>query len=152
MIVVEDTTKESDSDRLLFEGQEDHVYSFFPTIADSCNEDYGTADATNADEDFTDFRVIVKNSYSKEIISFIPDFDGNLKKTIEIDLRFEDDIFYIECENLQISVAEDTREEAYDVFFDLIVNDFYNWLDANDEDLTNDAKEIKNKYLEYFNF
>lgn len=73
----------------------------------------------------------------------------NLKKPIPINIRFEDDYFFIRCSELEIDEGAETQVQAMIEFKDFLFQDFQNWLEIDDSQLTDKALSIKHRYLEY---
>ena len=83
------------------------------------------------------------------VINYIHEFEYELKKPIQVKVTYEDELFYVESSELDIYVDGASEEEAFINFYDFFITDFENWVNSNDAELTDDAMEMKKKYLEY---
>jgi hypothetical protein len=91
----------------------------------------------------------IEETVEFKFISTIPGFEYSLKKSFCIFIVHQPDSVSIQSDEFGIYVTETDYSEALEVFFDLFVDDFYNWCEAVDQNLTLAALELKDKYLEY---
>lgn len=95
--------------------------------------------------------ITIDSALTYRYINYIPGLEMELKKPIEVKSHNENDMFYIECDELNIYVDGDTPDEVLTEFYNFFIEDFSNWIDEDDKDLTQDALMLKQKYLEYVN-
>ncbi len=90
----------------------------------------------------------------KSVIEFETIFglEYNLKKNVITNIEYENDYYMISNEELGIFEGADNFEEAKIEFFDFFIHDFLNWMETPTSELSDEAKELKSKYLEYVDY
>lgn len=84
-----------------------------------------------------------------KLLTQIPGLSYKLKKPVPVTIEPEEDFYYVHNDELDINEGGASPETALDEFYTFFVNDFENWLNSSDKELSEDAKELKAKYLDY---
>lgn len=79
---------------------------------------------------------------------YYADFELNLNKPIILTQTYEDDLFYLSEDNLEILVWGSTVEEVKSAFNFAFIAMYNNYALEIDENLTTDAIALKNKILD----
>lgn len=74
---------------------------------------------------------------------------GTLHKDLELTVYSNDSFFTIESKDLNLSDGGSTFLSALDNFYTYLVEDYKSWLEEDNDNLTDKAIELKNKYAEY---
>ena len=74
---------------------------------------------------------------------------GKLNKDLKLNVYANDSFFIVESKELKISDGGSDFMKALDNFYQYLVDDYKSWIEENDDNLTEKAIELKNKYFEY---
>lgn len=90
-----------------------------------------------------------EQTYEIEFITTIPGFHHSISKPFSIIVQKDNYCVSVQSEDFKIYVTERNYDEALELFFDMFIEDFYNWIETENSSLTQDAIDLKNKYLEH---
>ncbi len=74
---------------------------------------------------------------------------GKLKQNIELTVRKDNNIVYIDCSEFDIYVTAQSLEETFKEFYDFFIGDYNNYKRMNPDELTDDANKLLEKYDKY---
>ena len=100
-------------------------------------------------EQYAEFEKLVMTAVHELNIDEIPGLPWRLKKDIIIRVAKEENFYSVSNSDLQIYETGNTADEALEEFYSFLSADFLNWLQTKEDMLTENAKQIKETYLEY---
>ncbi len=94
------------------------------------------------------------NDYSFSINQEFPSIlrsilDKPLKRDLGVSIVQDGDYWFINCDDLNIYESGDNYFDALMSFSSFFLSDMEYYKNADDQELTEDAKDLKNKYLSY---
>ncbi len=91
-----------------------------------------------------------KFSITYQMDTFIDSIEGvDLLKPIPVTICCEEEHYFVSNKDLDITEVGSTLDEALQQFKEFFTQDFQNWLEIDNRELTKKAKALKNRYLQF---
>lgn len=130
-------------------------FNFMPFILDELVKRVTDGIASNEEKLFL-YDIVTEEDIEKirmklEIgeVTEIPKMPGALLNPLRIEITNEEGFWYIACRELAIYEAGESRDVAFEEFFDFLREDISIWRTSSEAEMTTDARELKERYAKY---